>query len=245
MRLYALGVLDTYNLWGHIKNISLAIAQPRLDEEVQIWEDSLEDLKAFRTEAARRIAIIESGKGEFKASAKGCRFCPAKGECATHAVWATEQAEIEFATLAQQGQVATPACASLTPEQLVRIWKAGKTISDWLKAVNDRIYQLLAAGVPGLGLKLVEGKSQRKWTNEGDAMDALVHLGFKADDFAPRSLAGLGAVQSLFDNAKLREEFMRAHTTKPPGKATIADVDDPRPAFTVSDFPDADAEGEL
>ncbi len=246
-RLYALGFLDHYKLWGKIDNVSIAIAQPRVDEEVQVWEDSIAGLTFFRDEAARRIAAIEAGDVAFIASEKGCKWCPAKGQCKTYGAWSVENAGIEFDTLTARGEVQSPDCQSLTSEELVNCWRAGQQLKQWIKAVSERIFTRLVAGDDTLGLKLVEGKSKRKWANEGDTMDALVKMGFVADDFAPRKMGNLSTIQALFDQKTARDAFMKAYTVKPPGKATIAGEDDPRPAAqlaSMSEFPD-DEEVEL
>jgi len=240
MRLYACGFLDTHKLWGKINRLTLGIAQPRVQEDVLLWEDSMDNLHYFRNRVAQIVDQIKRKEGlVFQATEKGCRFCPAKAQCKTYATWAAEQAGIEFEALVTGAGVKTPECNALTPVELLRVWKAAVEVKNWMKSVNDRIYQLLADGDTTMGLKLVEGRSTRKWANEGDAMDALHHLGFKADDFAPRNLLGLGKIEALFTNKALKQDFMRQHTIKPPGSPTIAEIDDPRPTYTSSsEFPD-------
>lgn len=239
MRLYACGFLDTQKMWGKVDSLHLAIAQPRVQEDVLMWEDSMDSLRYFRNRVAEIIAQIKGKDVRFKPTDKGCKFCPAKAQCKTYATWAAEQAGIEFEALVAGAGVKTPECNALTPVELLRVWKAAVEVKNWMKSVNDRIYQLLADGDTTMGLKLVEGRSTRKWANEGDAMDALHHLGFKADDFAPRNLLGLGKIEALFTNKALKQDFMRQHTIKPPGSPTIAEIDDPRPTYTSSsEFPD-------
>jgi len=235
MRLYACGFMDEENWWDTVTRITLVIWQPRSCEDAQEWEDTIDGLKHFRNRIVEIVAAIKAGNVEFKASEKGCQWCPAKGKCKTYAKFATEQAAIDFEQIAKDGSVKTPHFNSLTMDEIINIWKAGEEVRAWLKGIGDYIYNELMRGENVPGLKLVEGKSNRKWASEGNVMEALYRLGFKADEYAPRSLLGIGKIENLFSDKTKREQFMRQHTVKPKGSATVASADDPRPSFSIAD----------
>jgi len=235
MRLYACGMLDEQEWWEEVTRVTLVIAQPRGSETPAEWEDSIDGLKYFDKRIREIKANIEAGKVEFKASEKGCQWCRAKGVCKTYAAFATEKAEIDFASVAKDGEVKTPHMNSLTIEEMINIWKAGEELKSWIKGVGDYIYDALLRGENVPDMKLVEGQSKRQWLNEGDVMEALYRLKFKPDDYAPRSLLGLGKIEQLFSDKTKRERFMKQHTEKPKGKACLATSNDERPSFSVAD----------
>jgi hypothetical protein len=235
MRLYACGFLDEFDWWDFIETLTLVIWQPRGEEEPKEWEDSIEGITYFRDRIKQIVKDIKEGKTEFKASEKGCQWCPAKGKCKTYARFATEQAAVDFESIAKDGSVSVPDMQSLTIEEIINIWKAGEELRAWIKGIGDHIHDALLRGETVPGLRLVEGKANRKWVNEGDVMEALYRMEFKADDYAPRSLLGLKAIESLFTDKAKREMFMKQHTIKPKGAPTVANADDPRPSYSIAD----------
>ena len=237
MRLYACGFLDTHKLWGKVNRLTLAIAQPRVQEEVLMWDDTMEGLRYFRDRVAQIVDQIKRKEGlVFMPTEKGCRFCPAKAQCKTYAAWAATAAGVEFDALVTGAGCKTQECNALTGQELLNVWQASKQVNDWLKSVHSRIFQMLSDGDTSLGLKLVEGRSTRKWKDEEKVKEALLTLGFNPDDFAPRSLTGIGKVEALFPDKNDRKAFMQSMTVKPPGSATIATMDDPRPAVASTEF---------
>jgi hypothetical protein len=104
-------------------------------------------------------------------------------------------------------------------------------VTAWLKAVNARLHDLASNG-RAPGYKIVEGKSNRAWTDEAQAAELLASLGLDPDEFAPRSLVSIAAAEKLLPAAK--RIALTTLTTKPPGKPTLARDDDPRPSPVAS-----------
>lgn len=233
-RLYACGVCDADNLWNVMERLTLVIWQPRVSEEPAAWEDRPAMLRNFRDQVAKIVQQIAAGKGVFAPSEKACQWCPAKGACKAFAQHASKAAGVEFDRLLTEAGIDTPSCAALSLPEIISIYRNAGQVQMWLKSVSAHLYALALAKKPLPGLKLVEGKSARQWTDPGDVMDALHRLGFKADQFAPRKLAGLEDIGSLFTKKPAREQFLKQWTVKPKGKPTLVDEDDKRPAMTVN-----------
>jgi len=246
MRLYACGTCDADRLWGKFDRLTLVIFQPNVAEEPQEWEDSPAGLENFRRKVGEIVDRIKAGKTEFAPSEKACRWCPAKAQCKSYATFAIAAAALDFEQVIGANGVATPSCQSLTLTEIVNIYRNMGTVYTFLKSVNSYLYSEALAGRTPPGLKLVETSADRKWRNEGDVMEALHRLGFKPDDYAPRSVVGLGAVETLLKSKKMkpaeRSKVISSLTIKPDGRPTLADAEDPRPAYSKGDFPPLEAE---
>jgi hypothetical protein len=129
--------------------------------------------------------------------------------------------------------VSTPSLSDMPVDALVSIYHCSGDIEAWLKKVEEHLFLLIAKS-PKLipTLKLVEGKSRRRWKDEEEAIDALVAAGLKRELIAPPKLAGITEIASLLPPKK-REGIMEPLTIKPRGKPTITTKDDPRPAIQV------------
>lgn len=235
MRLYACGMLDTHKLWTKVDAVTLTIWQPRIVEEAQEWRDTVANLMAFRDQTQATVKNIETGNVVFAPGEKTCQWCLGKATCKAFAKHANEQAALDFAQITT-GPVATPTCESMTVEELVNIHQNADTVRDWLKSVSGFLFDEAMAGRIPPGTKLVRGETKRKWANEGDTMDSLHRLGYEADQFAPRSLAGIGDIGRLFKDKKLRASFLAQHTTKPEGRPILAGATDVREAYVADEF---------
>ena len=95
MMLYALGAYDACKLFYPIKQIRLAIVQPRLPDGISEWGCSLEQLLEFGDYVKEKAAVAFKGDGEFVPGEKQCRFCRAKSQCGARA---EENVKLAFAT---------------------------------------------------------------------------------------------------------------------------------------------------
>jgi hypothetical protein len=240
LRLYACGFMDDKKLWSKVKRITLAIAQPRVQAEPSVWEDTIEGLTFFRTKVAEIVESINKGSTVFKPSEKSCKWCPAKSQCKAHAAFAAEQVGLEFDALVDTNGSKTPSCAALTMEQRVAIYRNAEILTAFLKANAGGLMDDAIAGKSLPGLKLVESGSKRKWADEDVTAAALASLKFNPDDYAPRSLLGIGAIASLFDDKTKREQFMNKYTETPKGKPSLVDESDPRPTYVADEFAELD-----
>ncbi len=236
MRLYACGTCDEDKLWDVMQRLTLVIWQPRVSEEPSEWEDSPKGLKFFRGKIAEIVETIRRKEGVFRPSEKSCQWCPAKAMCKAYAKHACEVAKVDFAEVLKKEQISTPDCEAMTLDDLFSVWKNAGQLTSYLKGVSERIFTLAMEGKLADKVKLVEGKSNRQWVSEGDTMDALSRMGYKADQFAPRALAGLGVIERLFPKKADRTRFMQKYTHKPKGNPSLADLDDPRPTYVRDEF---------
>lgn len=221
--------------------IDLVIHQPRdrnNPEPVRTWTLTRAELATFvlPIEAAAQT-ILSGGETHFVADPeKQCRFCPAKGLCKTYAAYGLQS----FSDLTVDETIAGPAMTlltnptSLTREQSVRVIQASKGLRAWLEAVEDQEVARLMAGAPPLGMKLVEGKSNRQWADP-EAVKKLLRNYLTADEVCPPSdPISPNQAEKLLKGKTTSTKFdnkLKALIVKPEGKATIVPESDPRQAL--------------
>lgn len=214
--------------------VTLSIIQPRdrnNPEPVRVWTMTRKELADFTAQLAAKAELALTGKGEFVPDDKACQFCPAKGICAAYAtrglVALPEPARV----------IELPHPGTLTREQRVQALKAKKVLAQWMEALEDQEIHDLSNGAEPAGLKLVEGKSNRKWANVDDALKLLSnHLSL--DEMRPREeVISPAAAERLLKGIKLSTRFtnrMETLITRPEGKPTLVSADDPRPALSLT-----------
>jgi hypothetical protein len=97
-QLYALGAVETY-YWDFPEEpdeIRVTIHQPRLDGE-KTWTTNWADLQQFAVKAKAAVDIIDSGKGVFVPTDKGCQFCRHRKNCVARAKANTAALKLRFA----------------------------------------------------------------------------------------------------------------------------------------------------
>ena len=122
----------------------------------------------------------------------------------------------------------------LTDEQLGKALSAKKLIVSWLDAVEDIVVERLDSGVPFEGYKLVAGKSNRQWSNEGDVEQSIFEL--LGEEAYTKKLVSPTQAEKIV--GKKRAAEIAEFVVKPQGRPTLAKSDDPRPAvnITADDF---------
>ena len=154
MMCYALGALEAFDGIYDIEEVSMTIFQPRRDN-ISTCSLKRKDLLEWADMVlAPTAALAYEGKGEFKAG-NHCQFCKAKAICRKRAEHNLEMAKYDFAMPDTLDEIEI---AAILPkiDQLIA-W--GNDLKDYalLKAQSGTHYE---------GFKVVEGKSNRKYTDE-------------------------------------------------------------------------------
>ncbi|MBE6061810.1 MAG: DUF2800 domain-containing protein, partial [Clostridium sulfidigenes] len=87
--------------------------------------------------------------------------------------------------------------------------------------------QQAVSGKEWNGWKLVEGRSNRKYTNEAAVIQAVSEAGF---DPYEKKLLGITALQKLLGKSRF-DELLTGFIEKPQGKPTLVPESDKRPAM--------------
>ena len=222
MRLYALGALEIFDGIYDIDTIRMTIFQPR-KSNVSIDEMDKSDLYVWaNTELKQKAQLAYEGQGEFHCG-EWCRFCKAKAECRERAEANLALARYDFEEPALLGD-----------DEIADILGKVDALTAWAADVKEYALQQAVSGKEWNGWKLVEGRSNRKYTNEAVVAAAVESAGF---DPYERKVLGITAMQKLLGKSRF-EELLAPYIEKPQGKPTLVPESDKRPAMNTakSDF---------
>mgnify|MGYP002713534637 CR=1 FL=1 len=225
MRLYALGALATYGAIYDIEKVRMVIFQPRIDN-ISVDEVAVDELTAWAEDVVRPAAEKAiAGEGELKAG-EWCRFC-------RHAAQCPERAREMFAPVPTTAEhvPAAPDPDTLTDDQIATIVAHSGELKKWLEKVEKYTLEKALEGHTYPGLKLVEGRSVRKYTDKGAVAQAVESAG--EDPYKPREILGITDMTKLLGKKRF-EELLGDHIHKPEGKPALVPVTDKRPALVLA-----------
>ena len=212
---YALGLIDMFDGIYNIDTIRMAIYQPRRDN-VSICQMSKDDLMKWAEETLAPTAILATkGEGEFKAG-DHCQFCKVKATCRKRAEYNLEMAKYDFEVP-----------ATLEDHEIEAILMKVDQLTSWSEDVKEYALNQALQGKEYEHFKVVEGRSNRKYTDENAVAFAVKDAGF---DPYEKKLLGITAMTSLLGKKKF-DELLGGLTMKPPGKPTLVSKSDKRPAM--------------
>lgn len=223
MMLYGLGALNAFELMYDIDTVRMTIYQPRIDN-VSTWEIGVQDLREWaEMELRPKAKLAFEGAGEFVAG-KHCRFCKARGACKANADFNLVLAKYEF----READL-------LKEEEISDILDRMKMFTDWLNGVTDyALDQAVNHGKKWPGYKVVEGRSNRKYTNEEAVAKALTDNGFKEDVIYEKSILGITKMEKAIGKDTFAL-LLNPLLIKPPGKPALAPLSDKRAEYHSSE----------
>lgn len=218
MMCYALGALEVFGDIYDINQIKMTIFQPRRDN-ISTYTISKEDLLKWADEVLAPTAqLAYVGKGEFNAG-DHCTFCKVKATCRKRAEYNLELAKYDFEMP-----------ATLDDTEIAAILEKVDEMISWGNDIKDYALQQAQSGVHFEGWKIVEGRSNRKYTDENAVADTVKDAGF---DPYEKKLLGITAMSTLLGKKKF-EELLGGLIYKPPGKPTLVPESDKRPAMNTA-----------
>ena len=196
----------------------MTIFQPR-KVNVSVYEMEKADLLEWAdTDLTQKAKLADEGQGDFHCG-EWCRFCKAKAECREHAAANLELARYDFQTP-----------ALLDDEEIADILGKVDTLTAWASDVKEYALQQAVSGKEWNGWKLVEGRSNRKYTSEAAVATTVEGAGF---DPYERKVLGVTAMQKLLGKSRF-EELLAPYIEKPKGKPTLVPESDKRPAMNTA-----------
>jgi len=222
MMCYGLGALELFDGIYDIVTVRMIIYQPRRDN-VSVYTISKGDLLKWADEVLKPTADLAfAGDGNFLCG-EWCGFCKAKHDCRARAEANLELVRYEFKLP-----------PLLTDEDIEDILTKVDNLVAWAGDIKEYALQQAISGKEWSGWKLVEGRSNRKYTNEPAVIDAVEGVGF---DPYERKVLGVTAMQKLLGKSRF-DELLAAFIEKPQGKPTLVPESDKRPVMNTakSDF---------
>lgn len=218
MRLYALGAIAEFGFLYDIEKVRMTIVQPRLDS-ISTDEVLADDLLKWADEFVKPTAELAfKGEGDFCAG-DHCGFCRAKGVCRARAEKNLELAKYDFEKP-----------SALDNDEIALILGRADELIKWAKDIQEYALEKALAGEEFPGHKVVEGRSNRKWTDEDKIGEILLGEGFLEGIVYTKKLTGISGMESAIGKKEV-QRLLGDYIIKPPGKPTLVSENDKRPVF--------------
>jgi len=231
MRLYAIGALKAVAGIFPVRRIRMAIIQPRVYDEPQEEEITVEELEAWAAEIAPIAQKAFAGEGAFVVGPH-CEFCRAKERC---------RARIEQYFSAAELMPAVPPIIGW--DEVGEVLRKAEGIVSWYNDLKELALTHILDGGEVPGWKAVEGRGSRQYADIDRAFEALKAAGIDEAilyERRPLTPAQLEKALGKEQYRKLLEE--PGYVVKEPGKPTLAPVEDKRPAYSKAAAVFADAQ---
>lgn len=221
MMLYALGALRLFDSLYDIDTVSMSIFQPRR-ENVSTWTITVDELLAWAENTLKpKAELAFNGEGEYSPGS-WCTFCKAAVKCRARAEAKLQLARYEFALP-----------PLLTDAEIEDILLRLDDLTKWANEIQA--YAQDAAvnhGKVWHGFKLVESRTNRKYTDEAAVVQAANEAGYH--DIYKKSLITITEMERLMGK-KAFAEVLGGLVEKPEGRPTLVPASDKRPAITTTD----------
>lgn len=220
MMLYALGALRLFDTLYDIDTVSMTIYQPRR-ENISTCDMSVDALMFWvRNTLQPGAERAYKGEGEY-IPGPWCTFCKASARCRARAEEKLQLAKYEFA----QPPLLTDAEIEDILSRLDDLTKWANEIAAYAQnaAINH--------GKQWSGFKLVESRTNRKYSDEAAVIDAAKAAGYT--DIFKKSLIPITEMEKLMGK-KTFSAVLGGLVVKPQGKPTLVPASDKRPAIIVT-----------
>ncbi len=222
LMLYGLGALSTYDMLYDIETIKLTIIQPRLDS-ISSYEISAEELQQWGDTVVKPAAAAALADNAECTAGDWCRFCKAKAVCRARKDAMTELAKLEFKD-----------ARLLDDSEIGEVLRMADLLTAWAGDVKEYAQEEAEKGKKWDGWKLVEGRSNRKYSDEAKVAEALKNAGYDEALLYEKKLYGITAMEKIIGKKPLAE-FCGALIIKPPGKPVLVPESDKRPEINSAD----------
>ena len=190
MMCHALGALEAFGDIYDINQIKMTIFQPRRDN-VSTYTISKDVLLKWADEVLAPTAqLAYVGEGEFK-SGDHCQFCKVKATCRKRAEYNLELAKYDFEMPATLDDIQIAAILAKVDEMI-----------SWGNDIKEYALQQAQSGVHFDGWKIVEGRSNRKFTDEAAVASKVKSAGYNPYE---KKLLGITAMSTMLGKKKFEE----------------------------------------
>lgn len=218
MRMYALGALDLFESLYDIQTVRMIIFQPRRDN-VSTAEITKDELLRWADEVLiPAAALAAKGEGDYKAG-KHCQFCKIKATCRKRAEYILQMVQYDFAVP-----------DTLADDEISLILDRADTFIGWVNDIKAYALEQAINGKQYPGFKVVEGRSNRRYTDTDAVAAAVTDAGY--DPFEQK-LMGVTAMTKLLGTKKFNS-LLGSLIEKPKGKPTLVPTSDKRPAWNTA-----------
>lgn len=222
MRLYAIGALKAVAGIFPVSRVRMTIIQPKVYDEPQEMEMTVEELERWATEEVTpKAQLAWRGEGEFVVGPH-CDFCRARETC---------RARIEqFFSAAELAPHKPPIIGW---DEVGEVLRKAEGIVSWYNDLKELALQHILDGGEVAGWKAVEGRGSRAYADIDAAFAALTASGIDESILYERKPLTPAALEKALGKQQYRELLeVPGHVIKETGKPTLAPIEDKRPAYS-------------
>jgi len=235
MMIYGVGAMDTIAGKAY-DEVILMIVQPRAphkDGPVRTWRTNPAELYKFAEELKDAVAATKVKHPNF-AAGDHCRWCPGKADCPAIFEAVQEKAQADFSVVPAKRTKDENKAAMRSHVARISMVKAVEALKwegmtkDLFAAIKEKVQLELEAGRSVEGYKLVQGKTNRQWTDESLVAQEFA-LTLTDDQMFTKKILSPAKLEKIVGKGKVDHL-----TTKPKGPKAVAKESDPRPAVQCS-----------
>ncbi len=250
LMLYAIGLWRDPRFQHYkFEDFIIRINQPRLNHFDE-WHTTAKRLAEFEVYARERMAAAWKYDAPRNPGVKQCRFCKVRASCPANALLQeqltagvfedTTQSPEEMAAFVRRldddlmGYEPSPVrVESLTTEQMARLLPFRAMAESWWAALENELCKRAASGEKVPGMKFVEGRTRRVFSNAKKAEKHLISLGVPRAEIITESMVSPAQAEKLLrkhgHRTKDIPQLLHGMVYKPAGRATLVPVSDRRP----------------
>ena len=219
LMIYALGALSLYGDIYDVKEVRLTIIQPNV-KNVSTFSISRDELEKWGNEVLKPQAKKAlSGSNEFNPSETACRWCLVKATC-------------RYRRDALITDDFGKPIDLLNDDEVLELFDKADEISKYCNEIKEYCLKEALNGKVWKNHKIVEGRSNRKYTDEVAVANVVKEAGFDPYDTV---LKNITSMQKLLGKKKF-EEMLTPYLMKPQGNPTLVTLDDARPEKSIAEF---------
>ncbi|GHU52862.1 hypothetical protein AGMMS49975_09580 [Clostridia bacterium] len=219
LKLYALGCLLAFDSIYNIETVKMCIIQPRRENISTVTVDK-ESLYPWAEKVVKPAAELAwNGDGE-QCTGSWCQFCKIKATCRTRAKANMDLAKHEFKDP-----------PLLETAEISAILDQSDKFKNWIKDVENFALTEALKGIKFPRYKVVEGRSNRRYSNETEVAKAAMSAGFV--NIYTAEILGITAMEKLLGK-KTFGAVLGSLIEKPQGKPTLVSESDKRKEINVN-----------
>ena len=243
LQIYAIGAIASMEwMFEGVETVMSVVIQPRADHPdgvIRTEPYEVDTLKGIAESMSESVIDIAEGKTRYVPNETTCRWCLAKHECP--ALSEKVQEVVPFDSIPTKEEV-TQAVEAADDHQLLRFHKMRPLLKTWMDAMEAHLVDQIMKGNEVPGLKVVEGRSNRKWADPEEAAEKLrTEVKLRKGEVFTEKLVTPAAVEKILKGKpkrglKAKQEALAALITKPPGKPTVVADSDKRESIALPSF---------
>ena len=190
--------------------IECIIVQP---PSVKRWVTTTKRIKAFEQELAMAVKISKMPDAPLN-SGEHCRWCAAKPTCPKMTGLADRalHAQLDILNVAQ----------------IAEYLKKADMLEQWIADVRGLAHQVLDAGKPVPGFKLVAKRAIRQWADDDQALVAMLNEGISEDELTTVKVISPAQAEKVLK--KHGKQLPANQVVAVSSGSTLVEESDPRPA---------------